>query len=159
MREIPLSQGKTALVDDCNFEALSKIKWHAKQHGKTFYAEAWQVNESGERKRVLMHRLILGVKDVKILVDHADNNGLNNQGENIRVATRSQNAMNRSATAKSKSGIKGVSWSRNKNKWAAYITGGGKSRFIGYFDCKVDAGKAYDIKAKEYFGEFAWTNF
>ena len=102
MREIPLTQGKTALVDDEDYEGLSQFRWFAHKNGKTFYA-ARSMNPG----IVKMHRFILGVVDPKIEVDHEDCNGLNNQRSNLRRATHGENQHNRGLYRNNPSGYKG----------------------------------------------------
>lgn len=162
MKLIPLTKGYFAQVDDADFEWLSKRKWYAatSKKTKTIYAQCRVYDGRRKNGRIEgMHRLIMGITDPKILVDHGDNDGLNNRRLNLRVATKSQNGMNRGVTVRSKSGIKGVSWDVKAGKWVVFIGLMGKSIFVGYFDCKIEAGKAYDAKARELFGAFACTNF
>ena len=106
-----------------------------------------------------MHREILNLTlGNKLRVDHKNCNGLDNQKQNLRFATKSQNGMNqkiRMGTSK----YKGVSWHKNRNKWAVWICNNGKRQYLGYFTNEVDAAQAYDRKAKELFGEYARLNF
>lgn len=94
MKEIPLTKGYIAQVDDEQFDKLIKLKWHAQVHKHTVYAASITKDEKGKRVYFLMHRVILGVTSSRVYVDHKDGNGLNNQGFNIRPCTSSQNAMN-----------------------------------------------------------------
>src|SRR5688572_22927599 len=122
MIEIPLFKSGVALIDDEDYELVSKHKWYlTKRYGK-YYA----MKQDG---MVKMHRLILGVSDPKIWVDHADGNGLNNQRSNIRVATASQNNANRSAWGESK--YLGVH--KRGKKWVAQIRKDKKIKQIGTF--------------------------
>ena len=103
-----------------------------------------------------MHRLIMDAQE-RQEIDHADGNGLNNQKDNLRFCTHSQNHMNRKPT-KGSSKYKGVSWHKAAKKWNARITLNKKTVSIGYFDSEIIAAKAYDEKAIELFGEFAKLN-
>jgi len=92
--------------------------------------------------------------------DHINHDRLDNRIENLRVATPLQNSwnmlkQNRNCTSK----YKGVIWVKGKKKWRAKLTFAGRPIFIGYFDDEKEAARAYDEKAKELFGEFAWLNF
>jgi hypothetical protein len=106
-----------------------------------------------------MHRLILNPPDDKV-VDHADHNGLNNQKSNIRIASKSENQYNAVKRKNRTSIYKGVTWHKDMNKWRAYIQREDeKLTCLGYYDDEAEAGRAYDAKAIEYFGEFALLNF
>lgn len=158
MKLIPLTQGKFAQVDDEDFDWLSQWKWYAQKGGKTYYAVRCS-RKCGVKEFVKMHRLILRLTDRKIKGDHEDLDGLNNQKTNLRPCTQSQNLMNRGAPRNSVSGIKGVYWCKKRNNWRAKVKKDQKSYYLGRFNCKDEAGKAYDRKAKELFGEFATLNF
>lgn len=82
------------------------------------------------------------------VVDHIDRNTLNNKISNLRGASRSQNAIN-----KSKPSL-GVSWHKRTNKWQAYVTKDRKTKFLGYFNCFGEALKVSSDKRKELFEEF-----
>jgi len=98
----------------------------------------------------------LGTKNNR-KTDHQDGNGLNNQRYNIRECTNSQNAMNSQIIRKHSSQFKGVSWFKRDKKWRSYIDY--PQKHIGYFNSEIEAAKAYDMRAKELFGEFAYLNF
>jgi hypothetical protein len=89
------------------------------------------------------------------LADHIDNDGLNNRRDNLRLATRTQNAGNSRTWVNNSSGYKGVYFYKATGKYAAHIKDGPKQRTIGYFDTPEDAHIAYLEAAKRYFGEFA----
>lgn len=153
MKRIQLSADKFALVDDDMFEELNRFKWTAKKFNKTWYAE-----RKDHYKSVYMHRLIMNAQN-GLQVDHIDMNGLNNTRENLRICTRAENARNRIENSNSTSGYKGVSFSKQRNKFESKITINGKTIHLGRFSTKEEAAKAYDKKALELFGEFARTNF
>ena len=105
----------------------------------------------------MMHRLILGEppSDQKVIVDHRDGNGLNNQRSNLRWVTKQENNCNRAGFGSS--GFLGVSKSRGK--WVAKIRRDGIRYHLGTFVSEIEAAKAYDAKAIQLHGEFANLNF
>jgi len=160
MKKIPLTQGKFALVDDGDFELLNQWKWSTVKHvnPKIFFYAHRSERRKSKRKRILMHRQILNLKNPKIHTDHIDGNGLNNQKINLRACTKHQNSFNRRINHNNTSGYKGVGWSKDRKRWIAQIQFNKKNRRLGRFKNKVDAAKAYNKAAKKYFGEFAWLN-
>lgn len=154
MKEIPLTQGKVAVVDDEDFDLVSQRKWRTQRSadGRRFYVV------SGKGKHtVRMHRLVMGVES-ELYVDHRDSNGLNNCKDNLRLATNSQNQANRGRPSNNASGYKGVHWCKRQNRWVARIMRDGERIVLGEFSSKEEAARAYDAKAKELFGEFAKLN-
>ena len=105
-----------------------------------------------------MHRLILNAPQNK-LVDHVDGNGLNNRKTNLRLCNYTQNAWNRRPAAGGHSKYKGVTWNNNSKGWYVRICKDYKSIYLGCFDNEIEAALAYDHKAEELFGEFAYLNF
>jgi hypothetical protein len=154
MKEIPLSQGLTALVDDEDFDELSKYHWYACKCRGRFYARR-KTKKNRKSTTFYMHREII---KTHLHVDHWDGNGLNNQRKNLRPCTESQNQMNRRAQSNSVSGYKGVSWHTRTGKWRATIRIGGKHRELGFYRSKEEAAIAYNEAASQYFGEFSLAN-
>lgn len=87
--------------------------------------------------------------------DHINRNELDNRKSNLRPATFTENAQNRSLFKNNTSGITGVGWHKNTNNWRARITVNNKQICLGYFDNKEDAIKARLRAEQKYFGEFA----
>jgi hypothetical protein len=139
MRRIPLTKGYFALVDDADYEMLSRFKWQVNVLPRAVYAQRGAF-VGGKWTTVMMHRTIFGLTDRTLDVDHIDHNGLNNQRSNLRPCTRSQNNMNRRLGKDSTSGIKGVSWKRSDNAWRAQIKLDGKTVHLGFFPTK-EAGR------------------
>lgn len=85
--------------------------------------------------------------------------GLNNTRNNLRLATYSQNRVNRELRSNNKSGFKGVCWNKSRENWEVTIQINGKHRHIGYYDTPEEAARVYDEAAIKYHGEFARLNF
>lgn len=152
MKEIELvnAQGASAKVSDEDFGFISSISpWYLDPMG---YASA-----SYRGKPIVMHELILVVAD-GFVVDHKDRNRLNNQRDNLRAATQSQNNCNRGKPKNNTSGYKGVFFHKHRRKWYSQIMVDRKLTFLGYFVTKEDAAYAYDQAALKMHGEFAEIN-
>lgn len=105
-----------------------------------------------------MHKLILGDGPEGHEIDHRDRNGLNNQRSNLRWATKAQQRCNQALRRDSKTGFKGVNLVRGKY-WSATIRANNTTFYLGYFATAEDAARAYDAKARELHGDFAYVNF
>ncbi len=157
---IKLTQGQYTIVDDEDYEELSLFKWRTQRCKRTgaYYAiRSTSKTSIGGTKTVLMHRDIMTAPK-GMLVDHIDHNTLDNRRCNLRVCTQSQNQMNRGRPSNNTSGLKGVSWRKDRNKWRAQITVNKKSISLGHFINKKEASLAYRIAVNEYFGEYAFQS-
>ena len=149
MREIPLTRGKVAIVDDEDFERLNEHKWCFNKYA----------TRCDKEKSMYMHREILGITERTIFVDHINRDRLDNRKENLRSGRCGENLANRGKPSNNVSGYKGVSRNVNKvNVWSARIVVNYKCIHIGVFDNKEEAAKAYNKAAIKYFGEFAMLN-
>jgi len=157
-KEIQLTQGKVAIVDDEDYEYLNQWKWQANQKkNKRFYA--WRGKKiDGKYKMIYLHRFILKLTDKKIFVDHANMDTLDNRKINLRICNRSQNAANTDKYKFNSFGYKGISYDKRTNKFYAYITINKKTFYLGVFIDPKDAALAYNIAALKYHGEFANLN-
>lgn len=140
--------GFVALVDDEDFERVNQYSWSRDSLG---YVQA-RING----KVVRLHRFLIK-PDNGFEIDHADRNRLNNCRSNLRLCTHSQNVSNGSPRRTNTSGFRGVV--RCRKKWLAQIKKDYKQYTIGIFLSREDAARAYDERAKEFFGEFASLNF
>lgn len=158
MKEIKLTKGFVTQVDDEDYEYLNQLKWHVYKRHNTFYAQHTVTLINGNRTNIQMHRLIMNPPN-NMQIDHINHNGLDNQKNNLRICTQSQNSMNQNSHKNSSSKYKGISWHKLRSKWESQIKYKGKHIHIGLYKTEVEAAKAYDEKAKELFGEFAHINF
>ena len=154
IRYIPLTRGKFAIVDAADYERLSKHKWLASGDEQRGFYAARRVGN----KLVLMHRVIMNAPEGTV-VDHINGNSLNNRRGNLRLCTQKQNSRNARSSRHSTSRFKGVYFHKQTGKWVATIGYNGKTIHLGSFDDEIEAAKAYDRKARELFGEFAYLNF
>lgn len=154
-REIPLTRGLCAIVDDEDFEFLSQWPWHAfKGHGDKFYAcRNSAFDAEGKRTHIFMHRVIAQTPD-GMDTDHINGNGLDNRRSNLRHASRSENMWNRAPNRRGTSKHKGVYWHCQRNKWCASIQVGKVRKHLGLFETEQAAAEAYAARAEVEFGEF-----
>jgi hypothetical protein len=151
MKTIPLTQGCETIVDDADYPYLCQYKWYANScHGRIYAAR--KINGKTCCLQNLILRTLPG-----FVVDHKDRDPLNNTRMNLRIATIGQNNANQSLRKDNKTGYKGILI--YKNKWRAYIRFNNKHFYLGTYENKIEAAIAYDTKAIEYFGEFAYLNF
>ena len=160
MKEIKLTQGQVALIDDEDFEYLNQFKWYAMKTKHNDYVSRDEVI-NGVSTRILMHRLIMKTP-VGVMTDHIDHNGLNNQKHNLRLCTNGQNLMNRRPRESSKYlGVYVIKTIRKKSVYKsirADITVNKKTIHLGSFKTEEDAALAYNEAALKYHGEFANPN-
>jgi hypothetical protein len=154
-KQIPLTKGRFALVDDADYEWLSQWKWYAseKPNGKCYARR----DDKQLKRAVAMHRVITNAPD-GMDVDHANTDGLDNRRCNLRVCNRSQNEANNEVRTNNTTGYKGVGRKINAN-YTATITINRKKIHLGSFITPEEAARAYDNKAIEIYGDFARLNF
>jgi hypothetical protein len=154
MKEIQLTQGKVALVDDEDFEYLNQWRWYLLKSHTNYYAIR---TSRPENKLIQLHRVVIKAKQGEI-VDHVNGNKLDNRKINLRICTMAQNCQNRKISKLNKSGYNGVSWCIRSKKWVAQIQCENKKIHIGYFINPIDAAKAFNEAAIKFHGEFAKLN-
>jgi hypothetical protein len=157
-KEIQLTQGKVAIVDDEDFEYLNQFKWFAsKQKNDKFYVGRNIPVSNKKQSKIWIHRFIMN-PEKSMVIDHLDGDPLNNQKKNLRICTHSENMRNRNLYVNNTSGFKGVYWHKTTKKWMSYIRINKKSLYLGIYTCPIDAARAYNEAALKYHGEFAHIN-
>jgi len=127
-------------------------------------AHSWWVNTSGyviargPRSVELALAVAIAKPAPGLEVDHRNRDPLDNRRTNLRCATRSQNAANRSRPVGSSAPYRGVRRTRNGRRWMALLSVNGRQRYFGTYDSPELAARAYDVAALEQFGEFAALN-
>lgn len=156
MKEILLTQGNVAIVDDEDFDRLMQHSWHIGIYGYKIYAI--RMTHLPNRHKVFMHKEVLAVPE-GFVADHIDGNSLNNQKRNLRFVTVKQNARNRKKRLTSSTSIyKGVSYRKESKKYRARIVVDYAIIHLGQFDSEILAARVYNAAALKYFGEFAQLN-
>lgn len=151
-KQIPLTRGQYALVDDDDFERISQSKWYCKADGYAARKD-WS---TGEPKQVYMHRQILNAPD-GVMVDHINANRLDNRRSNLRLVNSIQNSRRQSPMKGTTSEYKGVSF--YQDQWYVRIHVDGKSRYYGRYREEKLAARVYDYAASKHYGEYARINF
>jgi hypothetical protein len=161
VKQIQLTQGQVALVDDDDFDRLSKFKWHAwwNKHTRSFYARRGVYDSTTGQTRVIrMNREVLDARPDE-LVDHRNHDTLDNRKENLRPCNKSQNGANRRGLqSNNTSGYQGVTRYARDGRWRAQLKINNKMLHLGYFSSKHEAARAYNEAAIKYHGDFARLN-
>ncbi len=140
------SKGYTFLFDLEDYDLIKNRNWYVNSRGYI---------QSSALPQVKMHRLIMGVTDPNMYIDHINHDKTDNRKSNLRIVTNQQNQRNKKPI--NKSGYAGVSWHKNKKKWMSHITVDKKQIYLGIFDDIDDAIKARQLGEDKYFGEYAYS--
>jgi hypothetical protein len=162
---VPLSKGQFAKVDDHRYDFLMRWKWHAvwnKKTGSYYAARNLNLAEPGEPWRqyqLRMNRVILDLqRGDKRQGEHVNGDTLDNQDDNLRIASNSQNAMNRKPImANNTSGYKGVYFRKTSiaNPWGAFVKVNGKMIHLGFRSTRAEAIELRREGERKHYGEFA----
>lgn len=152
LKQIPLTKGAFALVDDADYDWLMQWKWRLNSKGYAIRS----YNVDYKEIVLCMHRVIMDALSGQF-VDHIDGNRLNNTRANLRFVTQQQNLQYRRVFQSSSTGLKGVS--RHANRWQARIGLNGQIIHLGYYVQADAAAQAYDVAARLLFGEYSLLNF
>lgn len=149
MKEIQLTRGGVAFVDDADYEEISKYKWQLrpKPGGVVFYAARSYWFEKRKIVNVYMHRHIV-MPPATHLIDHIDGNGLNNQRANLRIVTVRENLWNTKINRDIPVTI-GTSFNKKSGRYSAKTSfmrhGERHNIWIGSFASVEEAHEAYSI--------------
>ena len=158
MREIELTQGYVALVDDSDYPELLAHGWciFGNLRRRTQYAMA-----TIDSRGVYMHRHIMGITDSETVVHHRNGNGLDNRRANLEIMSASEHSKLPSRHRRNpKSGYRGV----HKNPHCASCfevrvrAASGKNLYLGTYETGAEAARAYDDYVVEHFGANAICN-
>jgi hypothetical protein len=151
-REVVLNNGMVTLVDDDDYEWVSKHPWGYQKMGG-YVKRSHRPN--GKVVTLMLHREILKAPS-NLYVDHINRNPLDNRKCNLRLVNDLQNSRNRSRRKDNKTGYKGVQKDKRTGRWIANVA----CKNIGYFATAEEAARAYDRRALELYGaEYAVLNF
>lgn len=149
-------KGKFMMVDDEDFDWLSKFKLHLNTTGYPTVS-IWD-KKAYKVVRKLAHRMILGLINPKIFVDHINHNILDARKDNLRICSNKENKRNSLGKHMKNGQVKGAHQTPYGN-WTSIIVVNYEHIHIGTFYTEMDAGLAYDRAARQHFGEYANFNF
>lgn len=149
---------QTILIDDQDLPLLGGLTvcvQHVGRRTKRFYA----VLVYPGRKLRKLHRVILGITDPKVLVDHINGNTLDNRRCNLRITDSQGNRLNtRKMAGSSASKYIGVYFEVGRGKWVAKLKSKGKTYFGGRYETEEAAAIAYNILALKHHGSDVHLN-
>jgi len=157
-RRIYLGQRKWTILDVEDYYKYADIGWALSGCQRNLYAIGSIKNKNGEFELVRLHRAIMNPPHKRI-VDHRNSDGLDNRRENLRIATKSQNAFNCRKRKNTTSQFYGVYFRKSTGKWVACVWYRKKKISLGNFEKEIEAARAYDRAALKYRKEFARLNF
>ena len=146
-----------AVIDTVDIEKCKPYKWCMPDSYKGYVVAKLLNDSSGVNVR--LHNVIMGItvsNDFK--VDHISRKRFDNRKENLRICNHSENLCNKSEQQNNTSGYKGVGWQKTQGYWSSKIQKDGIKYHLGFFDDPIEAAKAYNKKALELHGEFAYQN-
>lgn len=153
MHEIILTQDKVALVDDEDYDYLNQWNWYAAKSRYVYYAQRMGFI-NGKHIIVKMHRILTNLTDPKLMVDHINNDGLDNQKANLRITTSGPNQINTNRI-RGEVPYKGVTYRKDVDKFQSRITVNGRTFSLGFYTDPISAAEAYNEAAVKYYGSFA----
>lgn len=137
------------IVDDDIYYKLLKYKW---------FKSKKYVCAIIDNKIINLHRYVINYTGENI-VDHINNNPLDNRKCNLRIVTHKQNNMNRTSTKDSSSKYIGVTFDKINNKWKAFIKVNDNNIHLGTYNNEFEAAISRDVATIKYYGEYGNLNF
>lgn len=128
-------------LEDVN--KVKHLKWCIDKHG---YAVCGNLN-------IKLHRHVMNCP-IDMVVDHINRKPLDNRKSNLRICTKQQNEMNTNLRHHNTSGVTGVGFHKESDKWRAYIQNNGEFVHLGLFDKKEEAIESRKNAEIKYFGEY-----
>ena len=155
--KIQLTQNKYTIVDQIDFERVNQFKWYALKDQQGNYRAVRNVGSGrGNQSLQYMSRFILNA-DTRKLVDHRDHNTLDNRRLNLRECSKIENVRNGKGYGKT-SKFRGVCFVKSRQRWRASLTVNSKRIYVKFFKSEIAAANAYNLKALEIYGDFAYQN-
>jgi hypothetical protein len=150
------SNGDEFWFDKKHYNLIKDYCWYYNKRG---YVVAWDMQAE---QQVKLHRLIMGINDPFIEVDHIkhpprDEHKVDNREVNLRLVVHADNAKNHVVQINNSSGISGVHYCERDNKWIARIGVDGKRIYLGSFDSKEEAVKVREEAEIKYHGEYRYN--
>lgn len=156
----PLTHG-ICLVDEADLPLVAEWNWWSQLSAGVAYVRGYPLGQWDSNASMYLHRCLHGLgrwRETRLDVDHINRNPLDNRRCNLRVTTRSQNLANSGGRPTKSSRFRGVSWNAKKARWRAVIKVGGRFIDLGVFPCEEDAANAFNVAAKEAWGDYALLN-
>lgn len=159
MKQVSLTQGQFAIIDDEDDELVAQYNWRYNAMHNRAQTSVY-IKGNGKPTNLYMHRLIMHAPE-GVQVDHINGNRLDNQKANLRLVNAAQNQWNKRKVIRpgvTTSQYKGVNWDRSLNRWRARLSVNGKYIYLGIHKSEIAAALAYNEGAREYYGEYACLN-
>ena len=144
MKLIPLTRRLSAMVDDEDYDRISRHRWYANPQRNTHYARRTPTL-NGKKISILMHREVMGltVGDNQ-MIDHINRDGLDNRKSNLRFCDCVVNARNAWLQRNNTSGCKGVCWNKRSKMWQVQGTIKGVRKYCGLYSDLQEAKEVYE---------------
>ena len=145
------SQGVDFIIDKDDYEKIKDICWHELTRDKSICGYIG-------RDHVYLHRYIMDVTNPEEQVDHINHDRHDNRKSNLRIVSNSQNGMNKGVSKKNTSGVVGVRYEKDRNKWSAFLMVNKNSIRLGSFETFEEAVEARKAGEQKYFGEYCYDS-
>ena len=148
------SKGEEFWFDLEDYDLIKNYCWMISHNG---YVITDISKSNNKLPKIQMHRLVMDCPE-NLFIDHKNHNTFDNRKYNLRIATKSQNAMNQIIKTNNTSGIAGVSWDKDVQKWSAYIMLNYNKIHLGYYEDFDKAVEARKNAEEGLFGNWSYNN-